>query len=970
MAREPPRGVSIQTKMLAIILPLIAVPMLLLAAVGFVTTSREAAKSSSRYLSQREADLRAVAENPGIASYFNNTRYGLSEEADVARRELEQYLARFVERSNSSDRVYLQARYIDQRGVEVAKVANGEIRSDRGSAADAPFFAAVRELPPDGRYLSPEAAEMTVAMPVFRVREPEAPTFMGAVALDFAYPIQEFKKTTAVILRTFALIAAVSLTVALLLTVLGVRQVTHSIRRLAEAANRIAAGERSIRVTPTSRDEIGQLATAFNAMTARLEADEAALRRKVGETATLYEVAQKISAQVDLAPTLQLIVDSARDLLEADVSLLALRQGETDEFVTRAASGTVPEAVASLHVRAGEGLIGRVAQSGQPIVVEDYPKELRNSPFRELVEDAKLHSHVAVPLRARGAVTGVLLVTSAAVSRFGEADRQLLSALADHASVAIENARLFEQVRRHAEELEERVETRTRELQEANRRLQEASRHKSEFLANMSHELRTPLNAIIGFTRLVMRRTREVLPEKQYENLEKILISSDHLLQLINGILDLSKIEAGRMEVRPTAVDLHQLVGSCLRTVEPLVKSDRLQLVVDLPDELPVLLTDEEKLTQILINLLSNAIKFTEAGTVTISARCRGDTISIAVSDTGIGIAQEALELIFEEFRQIDSSSTRRYGGTGLGLSITRHFARLLQGEVGVQSVVGAGSTFTVTIPIRYRVAVVTHADGAPAPEGVFDNHPVVLVIDDDPDVVYLFQENLTEAGYRVVGALSAEEGVRKARELKPFAITLDIIMPGTDGWAVLRQIKADPATRDIPVLVVSVVDHKDRGYQLGAFDYLLKPLERDAILAALARIQRTRGLILVVDDDPTVADLVRQLLEGEPYQITAAADGVHALELIQGLQPDVVLLDLLMPAMNGFELIDRMKADPQLRQIPVLVLTAKDLTLAERSALEQDTRGVIEKLGLSREMLVGELTAALHSHRPAQLQR
>jgi signal transduction histidine kinase/DNA-binding response OmpR family regulator len=961
---------SIQTKMLAIILPLIAVPMLLLAAVGFVTTSREAAKSSSRYLSQREADLRAVAENPGIASYFNNTRYGLSEEAEVARRELEQYLARFVERSNSSDRVYLQARYIDQRGVEVAKVANGEVRSDRGSAADAPFFAAVRELPPDGRYLSPEAAEMTVAMPVFRLREPEPPTFMGAVALDFAYPIREFQKTAAVILRTFALIAAVSLTVALLLTVLGVRQFTHSIRRLADAANRIAAGERSIRVTPTSRDEIGQLANAFNAMTARLEADEAALQRKVGETATLYEVAQKISAQVDLAPTLQLIVDSARDLLEADVSLLALRQGETDEFVTRATSGKVPEAVGSLHVRAGEGLIGRVAQSGQPIIVEDYPKELRNSPFRQLVEDARLHSQVAVPLRARGSVTGVLLVTSATVSRFGEADRQLLSALADHASVAIENARLFEQVRRHAEELEERVETRTRELQEANRRLQEASRHKSEFLANMSHELRTPLNAIIGFTRLVMRRTKEVLPEKQYENLEKILISSDHLLQLINGILDLSKIEAGRMEVRPTAVDLHQLVHSCLRTVEPLVKSERLRLVVDLPDELPVLLTDEEKLTQILINLLSNAIKFTEAGTVTISSRCRGDTISIAVSDTGIGIAQDALELIFEEFRQIDSSSTRRYGGTGLGLSITRHFARLLQGEVGVQSTVGVGSTFTVTIPIRYRVAAVTHADGAPAPEGAIDNHPVVLVIDDDPDVVYLFQENLTEAGYRVVGALSAEEGVRKARELKPFAITLDIVMPGTDGWAVLRQIKADPATRDIPVLVVSIVDHKDRGYQLGAFDYLLKPLERDAILAALARIQRARGLILVVDDDPAVADLVRQLLEGEPYQIAAAADGVHALELIQGLQPDVVLLDLLMPAMNGFELIDRMKADPRLRQIPVLVLTAKDLTLAERTTLEQDTRGVIEKLGLSREMLVGELTAALQSHRPAQPQR
>ncbi len=561
-------------------------------------------------------------------------------------------------------------------------------------------------------------------------------------------------------------------------------------------------------------------------------------------------------------------------------------------------------------------------------------------------------------------VTGVLLLSSTARAEFGEEDRQLLSALADHASIAIENARLFAQVRRHAEELEQRVETRTRELQDANQRLQDASRHKSEFLANMSHELRTPLNAIIGFTRLVMRRTKDILPEKQYENLDKILISSDHLLQLINGILDLSKIEAGRMEVRPGVVNLLELIDSCLRTVEPLVKTDRLRLQKDVPDRLLALFTDGEKLKQILINLLSNAVKFTEAGTVTVSVQQSSSMVSIAVSDTGIGIPPDALEMIFEEFRQADSSSTRRYGGTGLGLSISRHFARLLGGDVTVQSQVGVGSTFTVTVPSHFRVAAspTTHDEVGNRDAGS-ENGRVILAIDDDPDVIYLLRENLAEAGYRVVGALSGEDGLQKAKNLKPYAITLDIMMPSMNGWEVLHQLKADSTTRDVPVVVVSIIDNKDLGYHLGAFDYLLKPLDRDAILSALSRVHQARGPLLVVDDDPMVADMVRQLLEGEPYQVTAVEDGQQALEAIARDRPSVILLDLVMPRMDGFELLKRLKTDDRYRQIPVIVLTAKHLTADERSALQSSVRSVIEKLSLDREGLIQELRGALQTY-------
>jgi signal transduction histidine kinase/CheY-like chemotaxis protein len=963
------RNLSIRTKMLVIILPLIVMPMLILAAVGFVTSSREAAKISTRYLKQRENDLRTLAENPTIRDYFNNQVYGLREEAEVYRLQLENSLRRFAERGNSIDLVYPQIRYVDPHGEEVAKVVKNQISSDRGRVAEAPFFLAVKDLPPGETYLSPVGPTMIYAIPVYQPGTVgRAPTFQGAVVLDFAYPLQDFARTTAVIARTFVIITGLSLGIALFLTITRVRRLTDPIRRLAEAAHRIAAGQRSVTVTIDSSDEVGRLAQAFNDMAVSLGQNEAALQRKVVETTTLYEISQEIIAQVALEPTLHLIVERARQILQAEVSLLALRHEGSDIFVMQAHSGTVPQALTELHIRPGEGHGGRVAVSGQSLMVGDYLAEYGDSPFLGIVQEAGLRSGVAVPLKARDMVIGVLYVYSRAPERFHEEDRQLLSALADQAAIAIENAKLYQQVRQHAEELEARVRQRTQELEEANRQLESASRHKSEFLANMSHELRTPMNAIIGFTRLVMRRAKDILPARDHDNLGKILISADHLLTLINDILDLSKIEAGRMEVHSSSFALEPLIDLCLRTVEPLVRSEQLRLVKDIEPDLSPLFTDQDKLKQIVVNLLSNAVKFTEEGTITVSAWQRDRQVAIAVSDTGIGVPEDKLELIFEEFRQVDSSTTRRYSGTGLGLSISRHLARLLGGDISVQSTFGVGSTFTAIIPLRYK-AVHPAVAGATAPLTAApavqpEANRIVLAIDDDPDVIYLLQENLAEAGYRVLGAGGSEEGLQKARALRPFAITLDILMPHKDGWQTLHELKADPVTRDIPVIVLSIVDNKDLGYRLGAFDYLLKPFDREAILATLGHIPPHQGRLLVVDDDPQVVDLVCQLLEGEPYEIAAATDGQEALEAIAEKRPDVILLDLLMPRMDGFGVIDHLQQDPQSRQIPVIVLTAKALTATERATLDQTARTVIQKRGLDRDTLLQELRGLLRAYR------
>ena len=510
--------------------------------------------------------------------------------------------------------------------------------------------------------------------------------------------------------------------------------------------------------------------------------------------------------------------------------------------------------------------------------------------------------------------------------------------------------------------LESKVALRTAELAEARDGALQASRTKSAFLANMSHELRTPMNAIIGYSEMLLEDAEDEGNVESAGDLKKIHAAGQHLLALINDVLDLSKIEAGKMDLFLETFEIARLIEDVAATVDALVKKGGNRLTVQLAPELGEMRADATKVRQTLFNLLSNAAKFTHEGEIKLRVwrdqEDGGGWVSMSVSDSGIGIAPEKVGHIFEEFSQADDSTTRDYGGTGLGLSISRRFSRMMGGDITLESVLGQGSTFTVRLPLEVAAELVAH-DEAPtglAPKPAEEH--TVLVIDDDPNALDLLERALQGAGVHVVTAGDGREGLRLARSLRPVAITLDVMMPGMDGWEVLRQLKDDPTTTDIPVLMVTMTDDQQLGYSLGATDFLTKPVKRTQLVELLKRHAGadTGRRALVADDDSLSRDVLRRALELEGWQVTEAENGRVALEQVAEAPPSLILLDLMMPVMDGFEFVMEMRKREDAVGIPIVVVTAKDITDEDRSRLNGGVVGLIEKSGLQREPLLAQI--------------
>lgn len=515
-----------------------------------------------------------------------------------------------------------------------------------------------------------------------------------------------------------------------------------------------------------------------------------------------------------------------------------------------------------------------------------------------------------------------------------------------------------------------------RSTEEARFAAEQANQLKSSFLANMSHELRTPMNAIIGYTEMLLEDLADSDVDgagQMVQDLDRIRTAGKHLLALINDILDLSKIEAGKMQLSLETFAVQGLLNDVVDTVRPLIARNSNTLHLRVPDDPGMMHADLTRLRQSLFNLLSNAAKFTDHGDITfemvvVDRDGPSPLARFAVADTGIGMTPEQLGRVFEDFAQADSSTSRRFGGTGLGLSISRRFCRMMGGDIGVRSEAGVGSTFTIELPLRVsehpekRLSERTVAT-LDAPQG----GDLVLVVDDDPGMLDLLGRLLARDGYRVATATSGEEGIELTRALHPQAVVLDVLMPHLDGWAVLSTLKNDAGTRAIPVIVLTMLDDSEMAFALGAAEFMTKPIDRQQLAGALRRcgLVPREGTVLVVDDDPQARALMQRALADGCWQILEAADGREAFEVMQQRTPDLILLDWIMPGMGGLEFLTRLRASEQNQApTPVIVVTAQDLAGHEQDDLERYRALRISKSALTRTALQAQISLALRDTR------
>jgi signal transduction histidine kinase/CheY-like chemotaxis protein len=744
---------------------------------------------------------------------------------------------------------------------------------------------------------------------------------------------------------------------ALLAVPLGGEQVTRGIVLLRRGPGRF--DERAVRLLTTlaNQSKVAIENARLFEQTKRQGEELQTLSQNVQQ---LYRLSTALQEPLSLREQITRVLDAARDVVVVDRICIWVVEPGGRSFRALAGAG-VSEAewarIAEVDIPVEDaGAMRRTFETGLPLIVEEHeavPSELRLRPPYADLPWMRTRSFVIVPMIARGQPVG-LLAADNKLRREPIPPRtvELLQSFASHAAVAVENARLFS------------------ESEHKSRQLEVANRHKSEFLANMSHELRTPLNAVIGFSEVLLERMFGELNDKQDEYLQDILSSGRHLLSLINDILDLSKVEAGRMELELTTFDLPTALQNTMTLVRERATRHGIRMSVDVDERLGDITADERKVKQVLLNLLSNAVKFTpDGGSITVRALKGDGVVEVSVKDTGIGIAPEDRGKIFQEFQQVGEDYARKGEGSGLGLALAKKFVELHGGIILVDSTLGEGSTFTFTLPIRPGARPAVAVPSVPT-AAVAEAPPLVLVVEDDPSAATLTSIHLRQAGFAVEVATEGEAGLALARRLRPAAVALDVLMPSIDGWTLLAHLKADPDTAAIPVVIVSMLDERGKGFALGAAEYLVKPVSGHELVRVLRHVcpATTPGeraaTVLVVDDDQAALELMDAVLQPAGFEVLLASRGAEGIAMARRRRPDVIVLDLLMPDLDGFQVVAALKRDLETAGIPVIVLTGMALTRDERARLNGRIRHLIQKGELARSDFVALVRSLLGQER------
>ena len=718
--------------------------------------------------------------------------------------------------------------------------------------------------------------------------------------------VKQIKSYVTFLAFTVLFITAIAL---LLLT----RRLTAPLRMLADGAERIKNGNLETYIPIFRRDEFGSLADAFNKMVSELRQTMTVLQRSEERFRSLIENA-------------------------SDVIMIL-----NDDGVIRYESPSVKRVLGY----GAEDLLG--TQIYDFIHPEELPEV--TAVFTEVIQNPGLIRAVEFRFRHKN---GAWLSFECIANKPAQ-DSELIGTIVNWREIT---------ERKQAQE----------ELKKAKETAETANQAKSGFLANMSHELRTPLNAIIGYSEMLVEDGSDMGDDATLESaipdLQKIQAAGKHLLSLINDILDISKIEAGKMELFPESFDAGELIGDVVSTVHPLMEKNNNTLNVSCPEDIGTLYTDMTKVRQGLFNLLSNASKFTENGTITLTVTREisetGEQIVFRVSDTGIGMTPEQMGKLFQAFSQADASTTRKFGGTGLGLLITKRFCEMMGGDIRAESEYGKGTAFTIRLPVSLAAiqpekavqVEISSVEETSAVEELPENASTVLVIDDDRNVRDMMKRFLSKEGFRVETASGGEEGLKVAREIHPDAVTLDVMMPGMDGWSVLTAFKSDPELADIPVIMLTIIDSRNMGYALGASEYMIKPVDRSRLLSILHkyRSESPPSAVLVVEDDTATRQMFRRMLEKEGWAVTEAENGRTALECLDGIRPALILLDLMMPEMDGFQFVNEIRKHETWRSVPVAVITAKDISQEDRLRLNGRVQKVLQKGAYTKEALLNEV--------------